>query len=195
MIVEMGLQYYRFSISWPRLLPNGYKNEINAAGVNYYNNLIDELLSNGVEPLVTMFHWDLPWNIQQLGGWTNSIIIDLFVDYGRLLFDLYGDRVKIWTTINEPISLCYGGYGYVAAPGLNASGTADYMCGHNVLKAHAEVYHLYDKVYRKKQNGRIGALLNTRWYEPVDGNSIHDRFATIRALEFTVSVTHFPKNT
>lgn len=154
LLKDLGVSTYRFSISWSRVLPAGYATKKNPPGIDYYNNLIDELLRNNIEPIVTIFHWDLPWNLQQLGGWANEIIVDYYLDYVRFLYETYGDRVKNWITINEPKILCTLGYGSNWAPGLNESGIADYICGHNVLKAHAEAYHMYDKDFRAKQKGK-----------------------------------------
>lgn len=89
------MQFYRFSISWTRILPEGDLKVINDAGIDYYNRLIDNLLENGIEPIVTMFHHDLPQAFAPFGGLTNSIFIKHFVAYADLLFKLYGDRVRV----------------------------------------------------------------------------------------------------
>lgn len=102
MVQELGVEIYRFSISWPRILPNGFVNVINKAGINYYSNLIDELLKRNITPMVTMYHWELPESLQKLGGWANVEMVDIFMDYAELLLKTFGDRVKIWTTFNEP---------------------------------------------------------------------------------------------
>lgn len=151
----LGANFYRFSLSWPRILPYGYSNYINEPGVKYYNELIDDLVSHNITPMVTMYHWDLPQSLQDLGGWANPLMAEYFVDYARTVFDLFGDRVKTWITFNEPKQTCAQGYGTIyGAPGtVNQSGIADYLCGHTILKAHAKVYHMYNKTYRKKQKG------------------------------------------
>jgi 6-phospho-beta-glucosidase len=97
---ELGLKTYRFSISWSRLFPAG-DGEINPQGVAFYNQLIDEICNAGIEPLVTLYHFDLPYALQQQGGWSNRQTIDAFERYARTTFELYGDRVKYWLTINE----------------------------------------------------------------------------------------------
>ncbi|KAM3964800.1 myrosinase 1-like [Aphomia sociella] len=167
MMRELGLDFYRFSISWPRILPSSFSDQVNAAGVAYYNNLINEMLKYNIEPMVTLYHWDLPQKLQELGGWTNPYIIDWFADYVRVVFGLYGDRVKKWITINEPLLICYNGYGSdEMAPQLNISGVADYICAKNLLLAHAKAYNIYNDEFRPTQKGVIGITISAQWYEP-----------------------------
>ncbi|VVC86379.1 unnamed protein product [Leptidea sinapis] len=153
---ELGLNFYRFSISWPRLLPNGFSNEINEAGVEYYNNLINGLLEAGIEPVVTLYHWDLPTILQELGGWANPLIADWFADYSRVVFSLFADRVKTWITINEPIVICEVTYGLgVAPPSVVEDKFSPYICNKNVLLAHAKAYRVYDREFRRLYGGRL----------------------------------------
>ncbi|XP_061378129.1 myrosinase 1-like isoform X2 [Danaus plexippus] len=167
MMRELGLDFYRFSLSWTRILPTSFPDQINEKGVQYYNNLINEMLKYNIQPMVTLYHWDLPQKLKDLGGWTNPLIVDWFTDYSRVVFQLFGDRVKYWITINEPKEVCYQGYaGQSLAPLYNISGYADYMCAKNLLVAHANVYHLYNNVFRKAQGGQIGITLSAKWYEP-----------------------------
>ncbi|CAH2097133.1 unnamed protein product [Euphydryas editha] len=181
---EMGLNFYRFSISWPRILPTGFSNKINQAGLDYYNNLINEMLENGITPFLTIYHSDLPNDLQKLGGWTNPIIVDYFIDYAKVLFDLFGDRIKFWITINEPKQICYEGYGFVdKAPLLNMTGIGEYLCAKNILLAHARAYRLYDEQYRSKQNGVIGISISCSWYEPAT-DSVEDQQAALDARRF-----------
>lgn len=155
LLVDLGVSKYRFSLSWPRLLPEGFSNKISEDGLNYYNNLIDELLKHNIEPVVTLHHWDLPYCFQQLGGWTNPIMADYLVDFAKVAFDHFGDRVKMWLTLNEPFIFCTMGYGKEElAPAMNFPGVAEYLAGHTMLLAHAKVYHLYDTKYRKTQRGK-----------------------------------------
>lgn len=95
--------------------------------------------------------------MQNVGGWANPLIVDYYADYARVLFDRFGDRVKIWLTVNEPKNVCALGYGTIyLAPGyVNQSGIADYMCGHNILLAHARAYHMYTDEYKPWQNGKL----------------------------------------
>ncbi len=101
LLKEMGHNTYRLSISWARIFPNGY-GEINQEGLDFYNDLINELIANGIKPNVTIYHWDLPQNLLDQGGWLNRDNLKHFVDYAKCLFENFGDRVDIWTTINEP---------------------------------------------------------------------------------------------
>ncbi|XP_055842752.1 myrosinase 1-like [Episyrphus balteatus] len=158
---DLGVHHYRFSIAWTRIFPTGYINSKNQKGIDYYNDVIDKLLANGIEPMVTMYHWDMPVGIQKFGGFSNTLIIEQFLDYAEELFKLFGDRVKTWITINEPNEICKGGYGTARSPPLlNASGVGDYMCFTNLLKVHGATYRLYRSKFFEKQRGQVGISLN-----------------------------------
>lgn len=88
------------------MLPNGFVNRISKDGTRYYNNLIDELLANDIEPIVTLYHFDQPQVLEFLGGWSNELMVDWFADYARVVFSEFGDRVKTFVTINEPREVC-----------------------------------------------------------------------------------------
>ncbi|CAG4968970.1 unnamed protein product [Colias eurytheme] len=164
---DLGLHFYRFSLSWTRLLPNGFANKISEDGARYYNNLIDGLLANGIEPMVTLYHWDLPQNLQDLGGMTNPLIAEWFGAYSRVAYTLFGDRVKTWSTFNEPISICDLTYETGAiAPGVYSPGIGSYICAKNLIMAHATSYRIYDEEFRAKYNGKIGIVNNHVWYMP-----------------------------
>lgn len=161
MVKDLGVDFYRFSISWSRLLPSGFDDKPNPDGVNYYNNLINELIRNNVTPVVTLYHWDLPQRLQDLGGWANPFLADYFANYARFAFETFGDRVKDWLTFNEPEEICYLGYGEAyRAPALIFHGVGDYLCGHTLLLAHAKAYHVYDDVFRKRQHGKNAKATN-----------------------------------
>ena len=107
---DAGADFYRFSISWPRVIPTGRRRDgINSKGLQYYNTLIDELILNGIQPLVTIYHWDLPQALQEVGGWHNESTTENFADYARLLYAKFGDRVKKWITFNEVWTACVYG--------------------------------------------------------------------------------------
>ena len=97
---EIGLPAYRFSISWPRVLPEG-TGKVNAAGLGFYDRLVDELLAAGIAPYATLFHWDFPYDLYCRGGWLNRDSADWFADYTRVVVEALGDRVKDWMTLNE----------------------------------------------------------------------------------------------
>ncbi|XP_045455662.1 myrosinase 1-like, partial [Melitaea cinxia] len=164
---ELGLDFYRFSISWVRILPSGFTNEINKAGVKYYSDLIDALLAEGIEPIVTLYHWDLPVRIHDLGGWTNPSIVDWFGDYARVIFSLYANRVKTWTTINEAVVLCDFGYNSgIFVPDIKEPIFGPYLCNKHVLLAHAKSYRIFDREFRHKYGGRISISNHLLWIEP-----------------------------
>jgi beta-glucosidase len=97
----LGLNAYRFSISWSRVIPNG-TGAVNQAGLDFYSRLVDALLEKGIEPNATLFHWDLPAALEDRGGWQNRDIAEWFGDYATVMFNALGDRVPMWATINEP---------------------------------------------------------------------------------------------
>lgn len=159
MLKELGVDYYRFSISWTRILPSGFDDKISAEGIDYYNRLIDMLIENNLKPVVTIYHWDLPQSLQNIGGWPNPLIAKYYTDFARVAFEAFGDRVTDWLTFNEPFEICQSGYGLMAkAPALNFQGVANYLCAHTLLKAHASAWHLYDDVFRPTQGGNFFIL-------------------------------------
>jgi beta-glucosidase len=114
---RLGIPNYRFSLSWSRILPSGIK-PVNIAGIDFYNRVIDECLSLGIEPWITLYHWDLPYELEKKGGWTNRDIISWFSDYVSLCIKYFGDRVKYWMILNEPMVFTGAGYYMgVHAPG------------------------------------------------------------------------------
>lgn len=134
---ELGLTSYRFSIAWPRIFPQGY-GEVNEEGIAFYSALVDELLAQGIEPCVTLYHWDLPQALQDEGGWTNPKTGEHYAAYCRLMFDRLGDRVRRWITLNEPWVVAFGGYFYGDfAPGVRDFSVAlqavhTQLCGHGL---------------------------------------------------------------
>ncbi|KAI8509996.1 hypothetical protein Bbelb_124240 [Branchiostoma belcheri] len=175
---EMGLNSYRFSISWTRILPDGtVAGGINQDGIDYYNNLINELLSKGIIPYISLYHWDGPQALQEkYGAWLNEAIIEDFNNYARVCFQAFGDRVKHWVTFNEPWSFVMGGYGLAGAPpGIwDHNKTEMYKAAHNVIRAHARAYHTYDEEFRAEQQGACGIVIGALWSEPRDPNNPQD---------------------
>ncbi|KAF7809051.1 beta-glucosidase 40 [Senna tora] len=191
---DMGMDAYRFSISWSRIFPNG-SGQINHAGIDHYNKLINALLSKGVEPYVTLYHWDLPQALEdKYKGWLSPTIIRDFSTYAETCFEKFGDRVKHWITFNEPHNVALMGYDLgFDAPGRCSillhqlckegnSATEPYIVAHNMLLSHALVADLYRKKY-KKQGGSIGISLDVIWSEPAT-NSAENSAAAQRALDF-----------
>ncbi|CAH2210948.1 jg20405, partial [Pararge aegeria aegeria] len=181
---RLGVLPNRFSVSWTRILPSSFPDRINEAGVNYYNNLIDELLKYNIQPMLTLYHWDLPQKLQDMGGWTNPEIVTWFADYARVIYTLFGDRVKYFITINEPYQICNSGYGIDSlAPALNSKGIGEYMCAKNLLLAHAKAYRIYDEEFRSTQKGNIFISFSAQWYEPAS-DSVADLEAAHDANQF-----------
>uniref|UniRef100_H2YY83 beta-glucosidase n=1 Tax=Ciona savignyi TaxID=51511 RepID=H2YY83_CIOSA len=187
LVKMLGVQQYRFSISWSRIFPDGTTSYVNQAGVDYYNSLIDSLLKIGVEPVVTLYHWDLPQALEDdsFGGWVGAEIIDLFVEYADICFKEFGPKVKRWITFNEPWVFTVLGYGNGAhSPNIKDSGRLDYQAGKNVLLAHAKAYRLYQTQYKAVQNGEVGITCNSDWSEPRNQYRQVDYDATNRVMQF-----------
>lgn len=156
---SLGLQAYRFSIAWTRILPTGRPvsgkhhdvNEVNQKGIDFYNRLIDALLEAGITPYVTLFHWDLPQTLEdEYGGWLDRRIINDFQNYAEVCFHHFGDRVLHWITLNESWTVAVNGYNnHVHAPGhYKHPGTETYLAAHHLLLAHAKTVQLYRRKYR-----------------------------------------------
>ncbi|MFY7871478.1 MAG: GH1 family beta-glucosidase [Limnohabitans sp.] len=134
----MGVKAYRFSIAWPRIFAQGVGARPNVEGLAFYSRLVDGLLARGIEPWVTLYHWDLPQALQDRGGWANRATIGAFTDYTRAVAECLGDRVKHWITHNEPWCTAFlGHHEGVHAPGLRDFALAMRVC-HNLLVSHGE---------------------------------------------------------
>ncbi|MBI4940314.1 MAG: family 1 glycosylhydrolase, partial [Actinobacteria bacterium] len=117
LMAGLGLQGYRFSIAWPRIVPTG-SGAVNQAGLDFYSRLVDTLLAKGIRPIATLYHWDLPQPLEDAGGWPARDTAYRFAEYAQVLAGALGDRVHTWTTLNEPWCTAYLGYGSgVHAPG------------------------------------------------------------------------------
>ena len=152
---QLGMQAYRFSLSWSRILPEG-TGRVNPGGLQFYSDLIDELLANGIEPIVTLYHWDLPAALEDRGGWLNRESSQWFADYARVVFEAFDGRVKTWATINEPWVISHEGYlrGTLAPGHRNLFEVP--IVSHNLLRAHGAAV----KTYREVGRHQIGLVVN-----------------------------------
>ncbi|XP_072093532.1 beta-glucosidase 12 isoform X1 [Arachis hypogaea] len=194
---DMNMDAYRFSISWSRILPKGrLSGGVNKEGINYYNNLINELLAKDIQPFATLFHWDLPQILEdEYGGFLSPNIVKDFKEYAEVCFKEFGDRVKNWITFNEPWSFSKHGYADgVGAPlrcsswqNLNCSGgdsaTEPYIVSHHQLLAHAAAFNIYKTKYQAAQKGLIGITLVCHWMVPLYDTEL-DHHAAQRAIDF-----------
>ncbi len=153
---EIGHNSFRMSISWSRLFPEG-KGEINPRAVEFYNNVINEFIENGVEPFVGLFHFDMPMELQKIGGWANREVVDAYVNYTSICFELFGDRVKKWFTHNEPIVPVEGGYLYDFHYPNEVDFKKAVQVGYHTILASAKAIQAYKN---QGQDGKIGIVLN-----------------------------------
>lgn len=152
---SLGLQAYRFSVAWGRVLPEG-TGQVNETGLGFYERLVETLLANDIEPLCTLYHWDLPAALDDRGGWLNRDSAEWFADYGRVLFERLDGRVKKWVTLNEPWVITDGGYLYGAlAPGHKNMFEAP-IASRNLMRAHGAAV----KAYRETGAHEIGLVVN-----------------------------------
>ena len=153
---KMGVKAYRFSIAWSRILPDGY-GKVNQKGLDFYGSLIDELLAAGIEPYITLYHWDLPQVLQDMGGWANRKTAEYFLEYAKVVMQAFGGKVKKWITLNEPYCAAFLGN----SEGRQAPGLHDFSTAVRVA------YHLYvghglvvDYFRKNMKDGQIGITLN-----------------------------------
>jgi beta-glucosidase/6-phospho-beta-glucosidase/beta-galactosidase len=217
LMAQMKLRYYRFSISWSRVLPNGH-GAVNEEGVRFYNGLIDELIANvwraqdqtfscqprtgpsrvwcrraprceqGIHPVATLYHWDLPLTLQmEFDGWLSEMTASAYVQYAVLCFARFGDRVKHWITFNEPAN--HAVYGFARgehAPGRSRRQTREpYVAAHYMLLAHAYAVARYRSEFQPQQRGLISIALNSDWREPAT-DAPADIAAAQRSMEFNL---------
>ncbi|MGH8114715.1 MAG: GH1 family beta-glucosidase, partial [Rhodanobacteraceae bacterium] len=151
----LGMRAYRFSIAWSRVLPNGV-GRVNPEGLAFYDRLVDALLENGIQPMVTLHHWDLPATLDDRGGWLNPDSVGWFADYAQTVFRKLDDRVGMWATLNEPWVVTDAGYLHgVLAPGHRSS-YEPVIVAHNLLKAHGAAV----QAYRAEGRNNIGIVVN-----------------------------------
>ncbi|KAL0410289.1 UNVERIFIED_CONTAM: Raucaffricine-O-beta-D-glucosidase [Sesamum latifolium] len=210
---KLGLDAYRFSISWSRVLPGGrLSGGINKEGIKFYNDLIDLLLAQGIDPCVTIFHFDVPQCLEEeYGGFLSPKIVQDFAEFAELCFFEFGDRVKFWITQNEPVTFTKNGYvdgsfppghgstsaqplahnpvGFRCARGLDNTcyggnaGTEPYIVAHHLILAHAVAVDIYKKNYQGVQDGKIGVTNMSGWFEPFSDTQA-DIDAASRAVDF-----------
>lgn len=175
LLQELGVDFYRMSISWSRILPNGLSNYVNEPGLNYYKGLLSSLKRDGIRTMVVMFNWDTPLKLQHLGAWVNSRMINYFFEYAKIVIDELGDLVDYWLTFHDPYSICMQGQW--------TSGIHDYTCMHNILKAHAEVYHYYKE--STVFEGTMSISFHSHWYSTLVRIGA-DKQAAERMMQFSL---------
>ncbi|KAH7544823.1 hypothetical protein FEM48_Zijuj01G0027100 [Ziziphus jujuba var. spinosa] len=196
LLKDIGFDSFRFSISWSRVLPRGrITGGVNQEGVKFYNNLIDQLLSNGIKPLVTLFHWDLPQALDdEYGGFLSPNIVNDYRDYAEFCFREFGDRVKTWITLNEPNYFSSDGYAsgfrapgrcskYIGNCTAGNSATEPYLVAHHLILAHATAVQLYRHKYQAFQKGSIGITIGSEWMVP-KFQTVECIKAASRAMDF-----------
>ncbi|PPR97249.1 hypothetical protein GOBAR_AA23419 [Gossypium barbadense] len=169
LIHKFGFDAYRFSISWSRISPDGVGTKVNEEGIAFYSNLINALIEKGIQPFITLYHWDLPLHLQEsIGGWLDKQIV-----------------VKNWITINEPLQTAVNGYDTgIFAPGRREGSSAEpYLAAHHQILAHATAVSIYRSKYKDKQGGQIGLVLDCEWAE-ANSDKIEDKSAAARRLDF-----------
>lgn len=187
LIKKLGIQNYRFSLSWSRILPNGF-GEIDQDGINFYNDILDTCIKNEIEPYVTLYHWDLPRVLEENGGWTSRDVLEWFTEYTKVCANAFKDKVKYWIILNEPFVFVRGGY-FFGVHNLGKSGLNNFLpamhhallcqaIGYRVLKEinpRTEVGTIYSCAYitpltysekNIKAAERIDTLLNRAFIEP-----------------------------
>ncbi|CAN7051061.1 unnamed protein product [Brassica oleracea var. botrytis] len=194
---NLNTDAFRLSIAWTRIFPHGRKEKgVSQAGVQFYHDVIDELLRNGIVPFVTVFHWDTPQDLEdEYGGFLSERIVKDFREYADFVFQEYGDKVKHWITFNEPWVFAHAGYDVgKKAPGRcsdyvdrtckgGRSGYEVYLVSHNLLNAHAEAFEAFTQC-EKCKGGKVGLAHSPAWFEPHDFQDSQDGASIGRALDF-----------
>ncbi|KGX88095.1 beta-glucosidase [Pontibacillus halophilus JSM 076056 = DSM 19796] len=178
---ELGVDVYRFSISWPRVMKDD-EGTLNPEGIAYYRTLIQSLITEGIEPIITLYHWDLPQTLQDIGGWENRETVNAFQTYAEAMFREFGDSVKKWITINEPWCASFLS-NYI---GVHAPGKQDLQAGidvaHHLLLAHGRAVESFRGMV---PDGEIGYAPNADWLEPYS-NSQEDIDACKRDMQWKI---------
>jgi len=183
LMADIGLQSYSFTMSWPRILPEGI-GSANQKGLDFYDRLVDALLVEGIKPKATLYHWDFPVSLQEKGGWPNRDSINWFGEYAAIVFDRLADRVDLWATHNEPWVAAFLGYGAgIHAPGINDV-TLAYQTAHHLLLAHSKAVEIFRS---GNYTGEIGLILNLNHLIP-GSDKEEDLLATQRVYDETHSL-------
>src|SRR5690242_1038991 len=175
LLADLGVTHYRFSLAWPRLQPTG-RGPLNRAGLDFYQRLVDELLARDIQPLVTLYHWDLPQALEDAGGWPVRATAERFADYAAAVHDRLKDRIRIWTTLNEP--WCSAFLGYASghhAPGRTL-GSRSAHAAHHLLLGHG---HALEALRATVPSANVGTTLNLYSVQPA-GDSEADADAARR---------------
>ncbi|OXA55693.1 Lactase-like protein [Folsomia candida] len=193
LLADMGANFYKISLSWPRIVPTGRTSDgINLAGIAHYNKVIDSLLAKNITPFVTLHQWDLPLPLQlndiyillkvTSGSWNNEEIVKNFGDFARIAFQFYGNRVDLWATLHEPLISCQADATFGVHDYFDEPPTKQYTCVHNVLKAHATAY----KIFKDELglSGQVGLTLNSEWAQPKNASDPFHVDAAERLLAF-----------
>jgi beta-glucosidase len=163
---DLGLNAYRFSIAWPRVVPQG-RGAVNAAGLDYYDRLVDELLANGIEPFPTLYHWDLPQALEDEGGWPARGTVEAFTEYVEIVVARLGDRVSRWITQNEPWVIAWLGYGRGEhAPGRRSDRDA-LAAAHHILLSHGRAVEV---IRRERPDAKVGITIDVIPIHPLTGS-------------------------
>lgn len=191
LMAEIGLQAYRFSVSWPRVLPRGV-GDINRRGLDFYSRLVDALLERGITPWVTLFHWDFPYDLYCRGGWLNRDSADWFADYAAIVVDALSDRVTHWCTLNEPqVYIGLGHHEGVHAPGLRMGFGEALLAGHHTLLAHGKAAQTIRA--RAQTRPSVGAAHAGTFFIP--DREQDDDIDVARRLNFGIREKNFFNNT
>lgn len=195
LMAEMGVEVYRFSIAWARVIPLGGRGDpVNEKGLTFYSDLIDQLLAHNIQPVATLYHWDVPQELYgRYGAMLNTAEFRAdFENYARLCFSRFGNRVKKWVTFNEPyISSIFAHLNGTLAPGHCREAGTDtknepWRVGHTIILAHAGAVKIYASEFQKAQGGEISVVLNGHFYEPWDAASQADQDAAERRMVFYI---------
>ena len=177
LVADLGVDWYRFSIAWPRVVPQG-RGRVETRGLDYYDRLVDALLERGVKPTATLYHWDLPQPLEDAGGWLVRETVDAFVEYAAVVHERLGDRVGLWATHNEPWCAAYLGYAAgVHAPGRREGGAA-HRAAHHLMLSHARAA----EALRSAGTCDVGIVLNLApiWPERPEAAEVADGVDAVR---------------